>query len=68
MVCDSLHIICGNCGSLLTIGNENNQKASASIDKDYKGDFEDVSIACNNCHTLHFLSKYMEISDEAKEQ
>lgn len=26
MVCDSLHIICGNCGSLLTIGNENNEK------------------------------------------
>lgn len=29
MVCDSLHIICGNCGLLLTIGNENNEKARA---------------------------------------
>ena len=27
MVGDNLHIICGNCGALLTIGNENNEKA-----------------------------------------
>lgn len=28
MGCDNLHIICGNCGELLTIGNENNQKGN----------------------------------------
>lgn len=40
MVCDSLHIICGNCGSLLTIGNQNNEKARASVDRDYEGNLE----------------------------
>ena len=27
MFCDKLHIICGNCGALFTIGNKNNEKA-----------------------------------------
>lgn len=31
MVCSSLHIICGNCGSLLTTDNENNEKAITII-------------------------------------
>lgn len=61
MVRDSLHIICGNCGSLLTIGNGNNEKARASIDRYYEG--VDVTITCENCDTVHFLSKYMEILD-----
>lgn len=63
MVCDSLHIICGNCGSLLTTGNENNEKARASIERDYEGNLEDVAITCENCNTVHFLSEYMEILD-----
>lgn len=63
MVCDNLHIICGNCGSLLTIGNKNNEKAIASIDRDYEGKLEDVTITCENCDTIHSLSKYMEILD-----
>lgn len=29
MVCDSLHIICGNCGSLLTIGNQKQRKGKS---------------------------------------
>lgn len=63
MVCDSLHIICGNCGSLLTMGNENNEKARASVDRDYEGNLEDVTITCENCDTVHSLSQYMEILD-----
>lgn len=63
MVCSSLHIICGNCGSLLTMGNENNEKARASVDRDYKGNLEDVYITCENCDTVHPLSEYMEILD-----
>ena len=63
MVCDSLHIICGNCGALLTMDNENNKKARASVDRDYKGDLEDVYITCENCGTIHSLSQYMEILD-----
>lgn len=59
MVCDSLHIICGNCGELLTIGNENNEKARAEISEDI--DSFDVFITCENCDTVHSLSKYMEI-------
>lgn len=59
MVCDSLHIICGNCGELLTIGNENNQKARAEIWQDQDG--FDIFITCENCDTVHSLSKYMEI-------
>lgn len=59
MVWDSLHIICGNCGELLTIGNENNEKARAEIREDI--DSFDVFITCENCDTVHSLSKYMEI-------
>lgn len=59
MVCDSLHIICGNCGELLTIDNDNNQKARAEIHEDI--DCFDVFITCENCDTVHSLSKYMEI-------
>lgn len=60
MVCDSLHIICGNCGSLLTIDNEDNQKARATIDRDDNG-YTEVNIHCENCATVHDLSQYMEI-------
>lgn len=61
MVCDSLHIICGNCGALLSMDNENNEKARARIDRDYQGNLEDVYITCDNCATVHGLSQYMEI-------
>lgn len=63
MVCDRLYIICGNCGSFLTIDNKSNQKARASIDRDYEGNLEDVTIICENCDTVHSLSEYMEILD-----
>lgn len=59
MVCDNLHIICGNCGELLTIDNENNQKVRAEIWQDQDG--FGVFITCENCDTVHSLSKYMEI-------
>lgn len=61
MVCDKLHIICGNCGEMLSLENKDNAKAS--IQRDYKGNFEDVFITCENCDTIHNLSKYMEILD-----
>lgn len=59
MVHDSLHIICGNCGSLLTIDNEYSKKARAELES-----FEevlDVVIYCENCGTGHSLLKYMNI-------
>lgn len=59
MVCSSLHIICGNCGSLLTIDNENNEKARANIEQE--DGYTDVYITCENCATVHSLSEYMEI-------
>ena len=41
----------------------NNDKARASIERDYKGNLEDVTITCENCDTVHSLSQYMEILD-----
>lgn len=61
MVCDKLHIICGNCGQMLSV--ENGDEARASVERDYNGNFEDVFITCENCDTVHSLSKYMEILD-----
>lgn len=63
MVRDSLHIICGNCGSLLTIGNRNNEKARASIDRDDEGNLDNVTITCENCDTVHFLSNIWKFLD-----
>lgn len=58
MVCDSLHIICGNCGAYLS--KENSDIAKASIEKNY-GEPTDVTITCENCSTVHSLNQYMEI-------
>ena len=60
MVYSSLHIICGNCGSYLTYGNENNEKARAEINHTPNEPI-DVFITCENCDTTHSLSEYMEI-------
>lgn len=63
MVCDKLHIICGNCGQMLTTKDCDFQWSRANIQRDYKGNLEDVFITCENCDTIHSLSKYMEILD-----
>lgn len=60
MVCDSLHIICGNCGAYLTSDNENNEKARATIEHNGIEPVE-IYIHCENCGTVHDLSQYMEI-------
>ena len=58
MINDSLHIICGNCGCLLS---QERKLTKADIQKDYDGTLEDVYIHCDNCGTIHSLNKYMDI-------
>ena len=46
-----LHIICGNCGQ----NNMFDYEIIEEIDDDTHEPYQRVSIACNNCHTLHDL-------------
>ena len=55
MVCDKLHIICGNCGHDTSYDNFTWEYIPK---EDYgDGEFEpaDVFIRCDNCSTLHSL-------------
>ena len=59
MVCDKLHIICGNCGHDTSYDNFTWEDIPK---EDYgDGEFEpaDVFIRCDNCSTLHSLGQYM---------
>ena len=56
-----LHIICGECGSLLSQDNDDNEKARASYQESDKYTFKDIIITCENCGEEHRLSEYMEI-------
>lgn len=60
MVNDCLHIICGNCGCLLS---QERELVKADIQRNYKGEIEDIYITCDNCDTVHYLNKYMDIFD-----
>lgn len=55
MVCEKLHIICGNCGQDLT---EPNMAHWC-----FATDLNDVYITCDNCATIHPISKYMTQED-----
>lgn len=64
MVCDKLHIICGNCGHDTSYDNFTWEYIPK---EDYgDGEFEpaDVFIRCENCSTLHSLNKYMKEYNE----
>ena len=62
MVMDSLHIICGNCGHILT-QNEDYEWSKAEIVYD-EFDGYNVFIYCENCATVHSLVKYMKVEGE----
>jgi len=56
MVRARLHIICGNCGC----NNEWELRVSEELDDEIADKFNTrVTLACNNCHTLHFLDNYI---------
>ena len=67
MVNDRLHIICGNCGQDLKEKNMSFwQYVPAIFDNVTNEEIHkaEVLIHCENCATIHFLSKYMkEISE-----
>lgn len=46
-----LHIICGNC----RCNHMFNYTIVVNYDDDTEGEFETVSINCNNCGTIHQL-------------
>ena len=46
-----LHMICGNCGS----NDQFTYKIVTDYDDDKEQDYQRISIACNNCSTLHCL-------------
>lgn len=61
MVNDRLHIICGNCGQDLKEHNMAIWQYVPAINAD-DGNIihhSEVLIHCENCATIHFLSKYM---------
>jgi RNase P subunit RPR2 len=46
-----LHIICGNCGANDML----KYKISTDINDDTNEEYQRVTIACDNCNTLHDL-------------
>lgn len=65
MVHDRLHIICGNCGQDLTKNKMATwQYEPADIYEDEVLTFATVYITCNNCATIHSLSKYIKEESE----
>lgn len=63
MVNDRLHIICGNCGQDLKEAGMASWEYVPDIVDEEDGELlepADVLIRCENCATIHFLSKYME--------
>ena len=46
-----LHMICGNCGS----NDQFTYRIVTDYDDDKEQDYPRISIACNNCSTLHYL-------------
>jgi RNase P subunit RPR2 len=46
-----LHIICGNCGS----NDMFKYRIVTEIDDDTNKEYQRVSIACDNCSTIHCL-------------
>ena len=68
MVNDRLHIICGNCGQDLREQNAATWQYVPEIKTD-DGEIihhAEVLIYCENCATIHFLSKYMEQISEVE--
>ena len=53
-----LHIICESCGTYL-----NRENSVVSVERDYKGQLEDVTITCDNCGEVHSLSEVTEVLD-----
>ena len=63
MVCENIHIICGNCGQDLTKKNMATwEYKPADIDEETGEvyDTADVYIRCKNCATIHFLNDHIE--------
>lgn len=63
MVCENIHIICGNCGQDLTEkGMSSWEYKPAEIDEETGDvyDTADVYIRCENCATIHFLDDHIE--------
>lgn len=61
MVCDKLHIICGNCGHYLKEYNLGSWEYIApEFDEEGIITEADVFIKCENCDTIHSLSKYLQ--------
>jgi len=62
MVNDRLHIICGNCGQDLKEAGMATWEYVPEIKDQVTGETiqnAEVIISCENCATIHFLSKYM---------
>lgn len=61
MVCDKLHIICGNCGQDLTEKDMATYEIDITDSNAIIGDpyNYNVFIHCKNCATVHSLEKYM---------
>ena len=62
MVNDRLHIICGNCGQDLKEAGMATWEYVPEIKDQATGETiqnAEVIISCENCATIHFLSKYM---------
>lgn len=62
MVCNSLHIICGNCGSLLTIDNQNNEKARAKKEMEELRQYHNKCCKENTEKLEQLLEKYNQLS------
>lgn len=65
MVHDRLHIICGNCGQDLTVPDEATWRyVPAEVYEDEVLSPATVYITCDNCATIHSLSKYIKEESE----
>lgn len=65
MVNAKLHIICGNCGQDLTVPGEATWRyIPAEVYEDEVLASATVYITCENCATIHSLSKYIKEESE----
>lgn len=70
MVNDRLHIICGNCGQNLKEPGMATWEYVAQIKDEETQEIispAEVLITCENCATIHFLSKYMKNNKDGKQ-